>query len=334
MSVHNVQSSSAHSAPQQSMTLWHPPSPSSSAQSSSTHSAAQSTSYNNQGAFSQRRLQQSSSAHSAGQSSFQPDVLTQLYTHVAFDIELFVYNHCVDDLSRNGTWNNEIVTAYMEPFQLFEGENYVRDITFNRVDTSGRENSCLLASIIQSSSAHFRCSSPETQESVVRALKDLLINIPLGIPAEFLPALRQNDLLDDELMTSLACFFKTFIIEFSIQGPFGVEPAVVYKTMGFGVMNGGKVCSYREEEASYEEGVILIPRRVIFIYFEPIHFQSVQLFDHFVITPQVYEALPNENKLIFNDILRRAELNAESSGRKCDEFVNRLKIAWNLRVAR
>ena len=340
----SAQSPNTHSAAQQSLALWHPPSPSSSAQSSYTHSAPQSTSCHNQGAFSQQCLQHSSSAHSAGQSSFQTDVLTQFYTHVAFDIELFVYNHCVDELSRNNTWKNESFVPYIQVFELYQGPDFIRNITLNRVVTSGHENSCSLASIIQSSSAHFRCSTSETQASVVRAFKDLLIKIPLGIPEVFLRDLCQNVNVDDELMTSLACFFKTFIIQFSIQGPYNEGERAAYKTMGFGVTNGGKVCSYMvhkplyEENSymvhkpQYEEVFILIPRRVIFIYFANFHFESVRLFDHFVITPQVYEALPNENKLIFNDILRCAELSAESAGRKCDDFVDRLRNAWNLRV--
>jgi hypothetical protein len=257
---------------------------------------------------------------------------SQFFECVRFDLELFVYNKCVQVDAKNN-WTEENTFSSREvKFELQRFGDSMGRVRFNIIGTSAYNHSCMLDSLVQSISSHYRClkEGEGGKREVVQSFKDLLVNFPLSIPEESRRSLRKNNFLLDELLLQLACLCKIYIILFSVVI---VEDQLLNTTFGYGAMNGGKVCYY--EEVDKQPALILIPRHVIFMYFERDHYESVQLFDHFVITPEVYKGLENKQKLTFNNILRLASVNSEYSGKTCEAYTTNLQEEWhNLQVLR
>jgi len=258
---------------------------------------------------------------------------SQFFECVRFDLELFVYNKCVE-IDPQNNWTEEKTFSSREvEFKLQRFGDSMGTVRFNIIGTSAYNHSCMLDSLIQSISSHYRClqEGQGGKREVVQSFKDLLVKFPLAIPEESRRSLRKNDFLLNELLLQLACLCKIYIILFSVARTQG---QLLHQTFGYGAMNGGKVCYY-QEVVDNEPALILIPRHVIFMYFKRDHYESVQLFDHFVITPEVYKGLENERKLTFNKILRLASVNSEYSGNTCVAYTTNLQEEWhNLQVLR
>ena len=161
-----------------------------------------------------------------------------------------------------------------------------------RVKTIGDENSCMLASIVQSACVHFRCMEDIFHAIVISELRAILCVAPLNLSEIEQSLICNPQMLYDETLLLLAHLFGICIILFAQMSQNATTPTLPkeYLLKGYGTNLEFVNCSYRRSNET-ESIDITLPRRMIFLHHSGIHYESMIVMNQMSITPEIFKTL-------------------------------------------
>ena len=286
----------------------------------------------------------------AGVRVLQPNVPSiQRNELSAFQLVYFDLERMINDLAKTHLMTYQKLTSdritTIEQWHTHSKEYmpFIRDaafhyniepyLDFRSIITSGAGSSCLLASIAQGLCPLFRYCDEGTRNAIIKTVRSRLLYFPCGLTDEDRVELMTGAFLQDRIIEDIAGLCGLFIMLITDQA------ARTHKRGNTGSLfvSQGTVIGNRKVNE------FMCPRRVIFIYHNALHFETVKLVyrehvesknevvETYCITPDVYELINNRD---VKARIRTCIMNARNEMRFeiYNEAFNRRNKDWGLNV--